>query len=228
MKYPFLAEEDALAVELGHITLSWAKLEWVLDILLVVLVGLHEGKSEEVICGNLELRAKIATIRGLAFIRHEDNHWLSIDWLNSTIELIDYIDHKLRDQRNLFIHAQWQRWSRKSVIAHTKKTKIMKPQSFKRILETDQFRPFQLRQLRRFSENVFDTVVDIYYISVYAMRCEANCYEERPPPKLSFQQYLRAEGHTLRAVRIPPKRKRRDALRPKGSPKGKSLRPSAP
>ena len=114
---------DKAALELGHITMNWARLEGALDDFIALLAPLEDGAVTHVITGNADMRSKLQIMKGLGYLRQFD-----ADWFADLIFMLDHIDNDLRVRRNGVIHAEWFLPSGQ-LLRQTRKTKLFKPQS---------------------------------------------------------------------------------------------------
>ena len=202
--------------------LSWGLMESLIDGFIEELLHLDDSPNEigDVIVGNMEIRGKISTLKGLSAIRQKSYRHFAPDWLDTMIKILDYIDGDLRPSRNLVVHAEWFTLGRKSPTLVTKKTKILRPQAFIRILETRQSKLMRLTQVRAISHRILEAQFDLFHLFCYAMRPYPPDVGEdgKPMPILTLRRYLRAVGHTLRVVKIAPEKKRTKPHRPKKPP----------
>ena len=223
-RYDFLSRDDATAKEIGHVVMQWAALEDLIDSFIAELLHLEEEDPlSDVIAGNIEFRSKISALKGLAAVRAERHAHLAPDWLSAMISILDHVDNDLRPARNLIVHAHWFKSRGVSPRLVTKKTKIIRPQAFLRKLETRQVKVMRLTQIRALSHKTMDVWFDMLHMFWYSMRPYPSGFFEdgSPMPTLTLQRYLREVGHTLRAVRIAPEKKRTSARHPT---KGRALR----
>jgi hypothetical protein len=203
MKKPVGFEQDPIAIELGHIIMDWAMIDHQLDQFIVELGRVDDGQVADIICGNVEFRSKIQIVKGLSFVRRPSEEWLS-----TIIRILDHIDNDLRPKRNLFAHAHWFSLNRRSKTQTlvTKKTKLVKPQSFKMTeLETRQSHAYKISDLRKFRTHLLHVFVDLMFLFWYAMREEEISPDNQAEPPLSLQQYLRGVGYKIRSIRATPK-----------------------
>jgi hypothetical protein len=178
---------DAAALELGRITMEWARLEGAVNEAIGLLAPLEEGSVTEVVIGNADMRGKVQMMRGLAFIRKRDDTWF--DDVNYVLSIID---NDLRVRRNEFIHAEWFIPKRKLELK-TFKTKLKRPQAFMMELETQQNIPITMREMRRLTKDMqtawFSMLTHIFYV--------VNVVWETPSdhkPALTYKEYLWAAG----------------------------------
>jgi hypothetical protein len=203
MKNPIDLKRDPVAIELGYIIMEWAAIDDQLDQFIAELGHIDDKAIADILCGNIELRGKIQITKGLSFVRKRSD-----DWLSAIVKVLDHIDNELRPKRNLFAHAHWFHFKRRSGAPTliTKRTKLTKPQSFKLLeLETRQMHDYNLSDLRKFRSQLTYAWVDLMFLFWYAMREDnypADNSEEQP---LSFQQYLQAVGYKIRSIRATPK-----------------------
>lgn len=136
---------DRVALELGHISMEWGRLERALDEIIELLVPLDAAQIQinQSLTGNIDVRGKIQIVRALAFLKHKDK-----EWLETILDLMDKIDNDLRVKRNAVIHAGWY-GSKRQFWRHTKKTKLLKPKAFSLILETEQTIHIPISRLRQ-------------------------------------------------------------------------------
>jgi len=204
---------DSAAFEVGHITFGWATLESAIGDLNSHLMGL-EGRSAnaDILNGNMDIRAKIGTAKGLAFLYHFDK-----DWLHTTLTLLDHVDNYLRPRRNEITHSQWF-LPRGRILRVTQKTKIVRPQSFSLALETKQETPVRLTDLRQLRHDIQETWTAFLPVIFYTMDGD-RLLDPSSSPTISWQRYLRVAGlgNPLRNVIAVRKRLRRASLASKKS-----------
>jgi hypothetical protein len=184
---------DVAAIELGHITMAWGRLEHHLDEWIAEIAMLDGQQVSEAITGNLDIRGKIQVIKALAFIYSP-----SPDWRDIVISTLDKIDNDLRVRRNTYIHAGWYTPKGKLRIV-TKKTKLLRPQSFQLLLETTQKLPVRVYELRRLNADLMYLIADLHFMLWYFMYSRS----ERPQSsrKISFSLYLRRAGYGIGLIR---------------------------
>lgn len=225
-RYAFISKHDPIAVEIGHVIMSWGLIEGVLDEFVQELMHLDDLQFADVIVGNMDLRSKITALKGLASLRIALHRHLDPDWLEAMIKLLDHIDNELRPKRNLVAHGEWFDWGKKSNQLLTKKTKILRPQAFMRTLETRQNNRMRLPRIRAISNKILDAWFDLLHLLWYSTRPYPRQFDEdgKEYPILTLRRYLREVGHTLRAVSISPKKSRTNARRPKKATPAKATR----
>lgn len=85
---------------------------------------------------------------GLSYARKFDD-----DWFSDIRLTLNHIDNDLRIRRNAAIHSEWFIPSR-GLIRRSKKTKLVKPQSYQISIETQQNIPVKLSELRRIQQDM--------------------------------------------------------------------------
>jgi hypothetical protein len=194
---------DKVALQLGHISIQWGRLERDLSefIELLTPLDLSQTQINEAITGNIDVRGKIQIIKALAFLRKDDD-----EWFNIMLNIMNKIDNDIRVRRNSYIHAGWYT-PKGRMHRYTYKTKLFKPQSFSLVLETKQVAPVpisELRTLRReLDDLVFDLMVLLWYMIPPTAKEKAQLELMFPsgPPKITFRQYLRGVGYGRSGVR---------------------------
>jgi hypothetical protein len=197
---------DKAAVEVGHITFEWARLESVIGELMTHLLGINASNQEaHILDGNMDIREKIHATKGLAFLRHFDKHWL-----NATLALLDHVDNNLRVRRNAIIHAEWFTPRGRTLSRRTRKTKILRPQSFQLALETEQHLPVKIAELRRLRLDLQETWLGMLPVLWY-MSDGDGLISPDTSPTLSWRRYLRFAGlgNPLRNVNSVRRRERK-------------------
>lgn len=176
---------EKAALELGHITMEWARLEGSLNEFLRVLTPLEEDTLAQIYYGNTDLRGKIQIALAIGFHRKVD-----VDWFSDFQYLLNYVDNNLRPRRNAVIHAEWFVPKRK-LVRRTHKTKFLRPQAFQTTLETQQNIPVNIKELRILKEDMRICWLATLPLTFFLYGDEGNL---RPltSPDISYRQYLRA------------------------------------
>ena len=86
---------DKAALELGHLSMAWGRLEHQLDDWITEIAGLGGPQISEALTGNMDVRGKVQALKALAFI-----HSPSPDWRDIVTATLDKIDNDLRVRRN--------------------------------------------------------------------------------------------------------------------------------
>lgn len=181
---------EKAALEVGHICFEWAALEDVLGVLMAHLLGLGERSPEaHIVDGNMDIREKIQATKGLAFLRHFDKKWLE-----TTLSLLDHIDNNLRTRRNLVVHAAWFNVGGRSMQARTRKTKLVRPQSFRLELQTEQNLPTKISDLQRLRRDLQETWLGLLPVYWYMLSADGTLISPQTSPTISWRQYLRWAG----------------------------------
>ena len=178
---------DKIALQLGHITIEWGHLERMLDDLIVELGRLDETHVAQIITGNSDIRSKIQMAKGLSFIRKSNE-----DWFIATIGLLDIIDNDLRPRRNEVTHGRWQ-MPKGQIHRVTYKTKLLKPQSFQQILETEQRVPIKVSQLKTLRKRIRSAWIALLMSTLAVVRPES-IGGQNPLPSKSFRRWFRQQG----------------------------------
>lgn len=184
---------DKVAVELGHITIEWGRLERLLDEVIQDLARLDERQVMQAFAGNTDIRSKIQILRALSYIRNPCPEWFSI-----MIATLDKIDNDIRVRRNAAVHSGWYA-PRGRLQRTTNKTKLIKPESFKLILETEQKVPVKLKELRKLKEDLLNIQMIMYFLTWYAMR--GDCPSDEELEGFTFTVYLRLAGYGIHIIK---------------------------
>jgi hypothetical protein len=193
---------DRTALELGHISIEWARIEHSLDELIEILIPLDKDNSvlNDAITGNIDIRNKAQIIKAVAFLKQKDKGWYVI-----ITKLINKIDNDLRPRRNGFIHARWVK-SKNAKAKITKRTKFLKPQSFTTVLETSQNIKVGINELRKLREEMGHVIICIMVCIWYCIPPteeelkDLGVTSEKELPPLSFQRYLHLIGFGIRRM----------------------------
>lgn len=215
-RYEFLSKDDHLAKEIGHIVMQWGMIEDILDDFIQELSSIDDDQLGDVIAGNMDIRSKLSCIKGLASIRSSAQSHIDSVWLDAMVQVLDFIDNELRPKRNLIVHAHWFMPTKTRASAITKKTKLLRPQAFQRVLETRQSTPLKITEMRKLCHTMLDVWFDLLHLFWYSMRPFPPDVDEhgKKVPLLTLRRYLQAVGYTLRAARIAPEPKRQIARQP--------------
>ena len=135
---------DKYALELGYVSIYWAKVERGLDRLIETLTPLPRGHVAEAITGNADLRSKLQMIRALAFVRRPADGFFEY-----VLGLLDYIDNDIRPRRNDHIHGGVFRSADGRTVRRLQRTKLRRPQSFQIELSTLEEVPARIRDMRQ-------------------------------------------------------------------------------
>jgi hypothetical protein len=104
---------------------------------------------------------------------------------------LDRIDNDLRPRRNEMIHAHWQSpKGRLQKITH--RTKIIRPQSFQRILETEQRIPAKVSDLRKLRLDLIHAWAGVLFATMFAVRSSRVGGQQPLPSKLTRRYFRRA------------------------------------
>lgn len=105
---------EYLAERIGAVTISWSNLEAQLKNLLYDLViyksAAIEGDDDSfqvlvVLLGNMEMRQALANVKALAHMVNDPP-----DFYDRAEQLLNWIDHELRGERNRYTHDLWRIW----------------------------------------------------------------------------------------------------------------------
>lgn len=194
------------ALELGHITIGWSRIEHTLDEFIALLTPLQLGQITDVVAGNYDFRRKVLVLRGLALLRHDDT-----DWLSDLTFFLDHTDNNLRPARNDVIHARWTRPSR-TMVRVTKRTKIKRPHSNEPTIETEQAEPVSIQELRDLKKNIEDAWFALVPLLWYMLRDEPPVWPPTSKP-ISYKQYLQEAGlyHLVSSVRLRLERRQKSS-----------------
>jgi hypothetical protein len=150
-------------------------------------INLDEVPVGQSVTGNADLRGKTQMAKALSFLRRGND-----DWFKATIGLLDIIDNGLRPRRNEVIHARRQ-MSEREIHRVTYRTKLLKPQSFQQILETEQRIPIKISQLMALGNEINRAWAGLLILMLTVIRPES--VGGRPPlPAILFQQWFRQQG----------------------------------
>jgi hypothetical protein len=149
----------------------------------------------------VDFRGKIQIAKGLAVLRSPANVWLIL-----LLKLLNIIDNDLRPKRNDYVHAQWA-FPKSQLVKITRKTKVLKPQAFEIILETEQKISVRFADMKKFRRDLQRVYTGLILFMVTIVK-----EEERPLPYKSILPHIR------RAIRdILPKDARSTPRRLRGS-----------
>ncbi|WP_400769410.1 hypothetical protein [Methylosinus sporium] len=173
--------ESDLATAIGRVCIRWGRLEHELCWFIEALAPLKEGDISRAVTNEMDIRAKIQTIKALAYIRKPSD-----EWLNKMLILLDYIDNDLRVRRNRFVHDGWYHHAH-GLFRVTNRSKLLKPQAFQLILKTEE------RSLARVSDVIklnkeLDSLVFIMFAFWYDY---THPQYVRPLPARLWHQFLR-------------------------------------
>lgn len=210
---------DRAALEVGHITFGWSMLEGQVAEFVSHLMSIDPSSQiAHILDGNMDFRNKIQAAKGLAYLHHFDTEWLS-----TVLTLLDHIDNNLRPRRNEIIHGQWflpkGRMERRS-----RKTKIIRPQSFKLALETEQLTPVKISDLRILRRDIQETWAG--FLPVFWYTCDGEALiDPSSSPTISWRRYLRWAGlgnplHNVNSVRKRQQKSSLASKRTRPSPQG--------
>jgi hypothetical protein len=188
---------DKVALELGHITEGWSRLERILDHFIAELAHIDEQPVAHIITGNSDLRAKVQMAKGLAFLRQP-----SLDWFESVIGILNWIDNDLRVRRNVAIHEPWFK-PKGRLTQISRKTKLKRPQSFQFSLETEREIPVKMRDLHSLKSDINGAFFDVLVSLAYVLRDDEET--DSTSPQISFAQYLLMVRHEIHLKRARPK-----------------------
>lgn len=205
---------DQAALEVGHITFGWTMLEGTIAEFVSHLMGVSPtSQTAHILNGNMDFRNKIQAAKGLAFLHHFDENWLA-----TTLALLDHIDNNLRPRRNEIIHGQWF-LPKKHIERRSRKTKIVRPQSFKLSLETEQITTVKISDLRTLRRDIQETWAG--FLPVFFYTCDGDkLIDPSSSPTISWLRYLRLAGlgNPLRNVNSVRLRHKKASLASKRTP----------
>lgn len=198
MRHPFQpsAAQKEVALTIGLVCMQWASIEGGIDEFIQILAPFETDEIAHVFSGNMGLPEKLQTLRALAFVRNFDN-----DWLNDVLFLLNHIDNDIRVRRNGFVHAQWYTPGPK-IFRQTKKTKILKPQSFKLSLEVKQVFPIRKIDLQMLIVDMQEAEIALLPLIWYMIGSDGKIFEPKGE-KFSYKRYLREArlGNPIQKIR---------------------------
>lgn len=145
-----MPRRERIAIEIGNICMDWGVLEHTISEFIAELARLDEQPLGNLICGNMEFRSKIQTLKGLAFIRSPDDNWRRI-----TLGILDLIDNDLPNERNLVVHGLWQLPQKPPNRQPKQRRQNYSSHSlFRLALETEQLKPYTMKLLRDLRDRI--------------------------------------------------------------------------
>lgn len=96
-------EDHAQAI--GHLTITWARLEYSIALALGRLLGISNTRVARVLGVHMSLREQVKTLRVLAFDQRISDDWYKR--LDEFLKLVDQGEESLRARRNQFVHDFW-------------------------------------------------------------------------------------------------------------------------
>jgi hypothetical protein len=149
---------ERLANALGHICISWGRLENNLSQFIELLGPLEEGFPSEAITAGMDIRTKIQIIKALAHIRQPSKRWFK-----RITQILDYIDNDIRVRRNRCIHDAFFTPPGK-LIRRMQQIKFERPQSFQFQLVTTRDIPIRITDIEMLAIELDDLVVPLILV----------------------------------------------------------------
>lgn len=185
---------DKIALELGYVSIHWARIERYLDELIMLLAGVSDEKVSFIVAGNIDLRGKVQIGKSLVYLAEQDREWTSF-----SIRLLDRIDNELRIKRNTYIHSGW--YNPGGVLTRAqRKTRISRPQAFKINVDAETFEKVKLVDVRKFNKDLDMAMIAMIISSIFIIHDRENLALENR--RQSLRQYLRHKRLSAHRLRI--------------------------
>jgi len=159
---------ESITRAIGYICIFWAWLEDTLDQFILDLSPLDDlrltknelEKIPHILASAGDIRDKIRVLRALAFLRKWEEPWF--DKVN---KILTDVDDRIRPLRNRFVHDRWLA-PRGKLQYRTRTVRITKPQSFARVLVTEQHTPVRMKQIWDLGKSILNAQIKLIGLSI--------------------------------------------------------------